>query len=188
MLGMQEIDYTDPVAREARLKAIHGEDKVEQWKRQKTEYRGLPTMVGEPKDPAAEKAALVSYKAKVQRQLYPIETTDPTKKSRYWLYTTFQSPDDIKDIMDNYVSLDKLPPCMQYAVMQKEECPTTFNTHLHAFFWLKEPRNWKQMNFYLKRKAGTGHWRAHDGCTYGVKYCTKEETRIAGPWHYGVPK
>lgn len=80
---------------------------------------------------------------------------------------------------------DKWEPLTKFHVFQEEKCPTTGNLHYQGY-----------MEF--KNKLGHGRLKAldanmHFGARYpkstpaqAAAYCTKDDTRITGPWETGL--
>lgn len=72
-------------------------------------------------------------------------------------------------------------PGVQYAVWQREKGEAgTEHLQGYAVFTLKKERTW------TNGKCNKGHWEPRKGNHAQAKaYCTKEDTRIAGPWELG---
>lgn len=68
---------------------------------------------------------------------------------------------------------------------QLERCPTTSRLHFQAFISYENARTLQSLKESL---SPTAHFT---GCTIlraaAINYGAKEETRIAGPWTYGIP-
>lgn len=69
----------------------------------------------------------------------------------------------------------------QYFVYQKEKCPTTGREHVHAVLYFKNPRIWPKDEFENFR-PNIGKVR---NLEKAIEYCSKEKTRIDGPWEEG---
>jgi len=76
-------------------------------------------------------------------------------------------------------------PCVGYLVAQLERAPTTGQLHIQGYFELTERKSMFQIkqqfetnSIHLERSRGT--WEQNK------TYCTKPETREAGPWEFGT--
>lgn len=79
-------------------------------------------------------------------------------------------------------TLDILSPIVDNGVFQEELCPTTNRTHIQGYFKTKSAFSYKK----LKEKLGADiHLEATRSVTKSIKYCTKAETRISGPYPIG---
>lgn len=74
------------------------------------------------------------------------------------------------------------PDKLHYAVWQLEECPTTNKRHVQGYVVFTQDRTFKTVT-KLFPGAHIEKARSSDSACY--KYCTKEETRVSGPFHYG---
>nr|CCC20969.1 truncated replication associated proten [Croton yellow vein mosaic alphasatellite] len=102
-------------------------------------------------------------------------------KSVFWCFTIFfttSSPPDLTPLFENtHVS---------YACWQEEESPTTRRRHLQGYLQCKGQRTLKQvkslfgdLNPHLEKQRARKTDEARD-------YCMKEETRVSGPFEFGV--
>lgn len=69
-----------------------------------------------------------------------------------------------------------------YAVGQLECCPGTERLHVQAFLNFKKPVRPSK----IKKADGDVHIEAIKRDNGAKDYCMKEETRVAGPWSFGV--
>ncbi len=93
---------------------------------------------------------------------------------KYWCFTDFT----IRDY-------DELPEHVTYMVWQKEECPTTNRAHLQGYVELSKRRG---LNFMRAAISDTAAWAVRRGTQEEcIAYCTKDDTRILGPWTLGAP-
>jgi len=85
---------------------------------------------------------------------------------------------------DSDIPFTCLPSFLSYCVFQQEKCPSTGKLHYQGFLVLNGP----QRLSYLKSNINNGyHWELAKGNNEQNRdYCTKEDTRIAGPWEFGV--
>lgn len=99
-------------------------------------------------------------------------TSQSTKRLRVrnWCYTLYE---DEPITNDNF----------KYHIYQQEKCPTTTNLHFQGFFILKEPKEFKVVKKMLGDRVHLEE--AKGNIEQNKKYCTKEDSRIAGPWEYG---
>lgn len=78
---------------------------------------------------------------------------------------------------------------IQYAIWQREKCPTTGKLHLQGYVQLVKARDmaWIKRNLFP-----TAHLElARGGYEANKEYCSKDDTRDegdAGPWEHGTPK
>ncbi len=72
---------------------------------------------------------------------------------------------------------------VKYAVWQ-QEIGENGTEHFQGYLQLYR----QQRLSYVKKMLPRAHWERRRGNhQQAEEYCTKEETRIAGPWHYGTP-
>jgi hypothetical protein len=92
-------------------------------------------------------------------------------KSRWWFLTlnNYTKDEIVKMLSINFAWL----------VYQGEECPTTGTPHIHACIY------YKNAVVMPKRHIPRGHWEKVFRAEACVKYCTKEESRVDGPFEYG---
>lgn len=98
------------------------------------------------------------------------------RKVKNWCFTIF---DTSAEKIVNLCALD-----CEYVIFQKEQCPETQREHLQGYIQLSEGRTLSQFKQFI------GDPRAHCEATRNIKksieYCSKEETRIDGPWEFGT--
>nr|QMV80659.1 alphaRep protein [Alphasatellitidae sp.] len=96
-------------------------------------------------------------------------------QSRNWCFTLFAYTLPL---------FDSLPEWANYIVFQEEECPTTKKRHLQGFVTLKK----SQRLSFLKGRLGNGvHLEISRGSSSSNRdYCRKDDSRVAGPWEFGV--
>lgn len=85
---------------------------------------------------------------------------------------------------------------MKYLVFQLEKCPTTEKIHWQGFVRFKKnltyAQAWEALKVNDKGKLTKPGQERNDGSTADTvdqvnrDYCTKEDTRIDGPWEYGT--
>lgn len=93
--------------------------------------------------------------------------------ARGWMFTIFD--------MDWKVPNHEL---IMYIVYQKESTPSTGRLHFQGYILLKSPRTLKFVREILKSDP---HLEKRLGSHEQAKaYCTKEESRVEGPWEQGT--
>jgi len=71
-----------------------------------------------------------------------------------------------------------------YCIFQLEQCPDTGRRHLQGYARFDKP----QRMAALQRIMPGGHFEAAKGQEeQNIKYCSKEESRVDGPWSAGEP-
>lgn len=70
-----------------------------------------------------------------------------------------------------------------YIICQKEICPTTGREHLQGMACLHPPKSFA----WLRRNCAKACWtKMRESVMANVHYCTKQSTRIDGPYYYGI--
>ena len=73
-----------------------------------------------------------------------------------------------------------------YGIGQIERCPTT--GRLHFQFYIQAHRT-QALSWVRKYIADRAHWeQARGNVQQCIDYCSKDDTRVAGPWTAGMPK
>lgn len=73
-------------------------------------------------------------------------------------------------------------PALKYAIAQLERCPETQRYHVQGFFVLKNPLSFES----ARKKLSPDHVEiAVRSPLENIVYCSKEETKVAGPFEYG---
>lgn len=108
------------------------------------------------------------------------ELAMPGSQVRGWIGTLFVEENaDIAQWMEN---LQK-EGVVEFICGQKERCPTTERLHLQ--FIVQFARS-TTLGGVRKRVHAQAHWEPVYGSMAQAKaYCTKEETRVDGPWEFG---
>lgn len=95
--------------------------------------------------------------------------------SKNWCFTSFAT--DKVPVFD--------PETMSYLVFQIEECPDTHRRHFQGYVQLA-----KKLRLTGLKKIfpdATAHYEKSRGTAdEAANYCKKEESRVDGPWEYGV--
>ncbi|CCH63354.1 Rep [Cuban alphasatellite 1] len=96
-------------------------------------------------------------------------------KSRNYCFTLF-----------SYVLplFNSLPDWANYLVFQEEESPSTGRRHIQGYVNLKSPQSFS----FLKKKLGDGvHLeQARGSASCNRDYCRKTDSRVSGPWEFGI--
>lgn len=106
-------------------------------------------------------------------------------RTAYWMFTDFDpSLNDRIDYTDDDFEPENPFPEADYVLMQIERCPTTSKLHYQGYVIIKSrPRFNALRTMYPKRI----HWETRRGSHVQAKdYCSKEDTRVAGPWFFGT--
>lgn len=84
-----------------------------------------------------------------------------------------------------------LPPTLneavlQYCVWQEESCPETGRIHLQGFLQMKVKTTMKRVKESIFSDSPHVHLETMRGTPHDCyNYCTKEESRVDGPWEFG---
>lgn len=93
-------------------------------------------------------------------------------KSRHWVFTINNPQDELQ--------LDK--ERISYCIYQYEQAPSTGTLHIQGYCYLVHPTTFNGVRGLLP--VGSHIEIARDP-TASIKYCSKEDTRIAGPVEFG---
>lgn len=102
------------------------------------------------------------------------------KRFRNWCFTEFDNFDEL------YYKLveQQMNGSVIYTVFQLEKCPETGRKHMQGYITLKNPCG---MNWVKKVLTATAHLIVANGTALeNQKYCTKELSRVKGPWEFGI--
>lgn len=73
---------------------------------------------------------------------------------------------------------------MRFCVGQIERCPDTGRIHLQFMCSLKNPSGLQAVKRVLK--SDTVHLEVVKDLLRSINYCSKEDTRVCGPWQHGT--
>lgn len=112
----------------------------------------------------------------------------PLTSSKYWCFTLFGTTEDFENLRKYLkISTNEIRTKYTYFVMQVEQCPDTYRKHMQGYFELSEKKSMTRLKdmlqsscIHLEIARGTGEDNR--------AYCTKEASRIDGPWEDGVIK
>lgn len=103
------------------------------------------------------------------------------KRSQAWCFTLYTKIDKSGNYSPTFV-YDESKMC--YAVLQLEECPTTSRLHFQGYVEFKTRVAFDRCKKLLQ--SDSVNIRVADGSSeHNTTYCTKEETRVDGPWIFG---
>lgn len=102
-------------------------------------------------------------------------------QSKAWCFTLYTKLDKNGQYSPTFVYDEET---MVYAVLQTEECPTTGKLHFQGYIEFKGRVSFNRVKRILQSE--TVHITIARGSSeHNTNYCTKEETRIDGPWIFG---
>lgn len=93
---------------------------------------------------------------------------------------TFNNP-------QNYVGDLQFPSIVRYAIWQLEEGDDTHTPHFQGYIELSDPVRKSQLIKAFEFGNQMSFFLCMGNQSHNLIYCTKEDTRIAGPWTYGTP-
>jgi len=113
-----------------------------------------------------------------------MKKSDRNPQKRHWIGTIQSGHLDESDGDDGFASWFKRlteVPGLRFAVAQVESAPETGTLHLQVYAEFK--RSLRLTEVY---KRIPGHWEYIRGTrTDAMKYCSKTDTRVDGPWRWG---
>lgn len=80
---------------------------------------------------------------------------------------------------------DLIHPIVSKAAYQLERCPSTGRQHIQAYIKTKEPTSFKKLKILL---GNSSHIETTRSPSAALKYCTKDESRIEGPYLIGISR
>lgn len=75
---------------------------------------------------------------------------------------------------------------VRYVVWQEEECPDTHRRHIQGYLRFANAQRMAAVKRIIG-KDSVHVSRCNGSEAQNVKYCTKEESRVSGPWEIGTP-
>jgi len=80
-------------------------------------------------------------------------------------------------------------PHCTFATWQMEMCPDTYKLHWQGYMELDTQVPWSTLHTYDGFNHPPAHFEIRRGSQKdAIGYCTKEDTRVEGPWTWGEPK
>lgn len=99
-------------------------------------------------------------------------------RSRNWMFTLYG--EDFKE--ETKLELAE-PSACSYGVWQLERCPSTGRLHFQGYLHFANPRRLDSVRSVI---GGSPHCEVRKGShKQAMEYCSKVETRVAGPWTIG---
>lgn len=93
--------------------------------------------------------------------------------AKHWCFTDFNSKEE------RIQELIKIPH--EYIIFQKEKCPETGKEHYQGFISFRGRTGLSK----AKHLFGSSHLEIARDIEGSINYCSKEDTRVAGPWEDG---
>lgn len=148
-----------------------GPRKTRKPKKGKTKKTGLKKPVSAP--PAAPPAAPADDRVLTAQP----EVAGRGPQCRQWVFTTW------KDNFSLELFFRENQPRVSYTCGQRERCPDTQRLHVQGYVQLAA----QVRGATLRKMLGDGAYcRVARGTdTQNYEYCTKEATRVEGPWEFG---
>ncbi len=103
-------------------------------------------------------------------------------QSRSWCFTAFNTG-LASDLRDKEINNDARPQ-LRYLVFQEEKCPETDRTHLQGYAQFKTPVRFAAFKRWLGDESAHVE-QAKGSAQQNRDYCTKEDTRVDGPFEVG---
>src|SRR5271169_6377734 len=101
------------------------------------------------------------------------------RQAKHFRFTRFQ----LDDVMEHPIINPETWKDMRYCVFQLERCPRTSRLHYQGYVQFLERKRLRA----LKQFDGVANWGNCDGTADENRaYCTKEDTRMKGPWEFGT--
>lgn len=101
-----------------------------------------------------------------------------TPRARRWCFTSFK--DDFAYGKERAMLSERI----RFIICQKESCPDTSRVHFQGYVAFKRPIRMTSVKTILGDDSL--HLEVSRGTEQdSVNYCSKEDTRIGGPWSYG---
>lgn len=107
-----------------------------------------------------------------------------TKQHRYWVFTE----NDDERIRTFWLTRlrdrsERFPETVRYLVGQLERGDRSGREHIQGYV---ELRRGQRLSWLKKNLSNRAHWEPRKGTREEARaYCTKEDTRVEGPWEYG---
>ena len=109
------------------------------------------------------------------------QTNINTQRSRNWVFTSFDTSPDYRKNID-----ELLDGAATFTIYQLEQCPDSGREHLQGYVELRESRtgSWLRNRLgrstHIERRRGTSE--------QAINYCSKDTSRLEGPFRHGTPR
>ncbi|UYD39149.1 MAG: replication associated protein [Wigfec virus K19_443] len=112
-----------------------------------------------------------------------------TNKARRYLFTLWLHNQDVVTQENIQSILDGLPrDVIRFLVLQLELCPGTSRRHFQSYIEFTRPQLGTRIARLLAVPSDSLRFEvARGSSSQNIDYCTKEESRISGPWKLGDP-
>lgn len=113
--------------------------------------------------------------------------------SRNWIWTLFDiSPKPQDEYSDWQRFIEETIPqsddAITYCIGQLERCPDSGRLHLQLYIEYRISTRFSRFIKRLELGNGCGHAEGRRGTAEeAIRYCSKDATRVSGPWTYGTP-
>lgn len=114
--------------------------------------------------------------------------------ARGWFYTIYYLPNKSDgnprtttlDFQDWFDGFEACGGAVQYACGQVERCPRTGRLHLQLWVEFSQPVRFSRLARLRGLEPGYGYAEPRRGTPEeATAYCSKEDTRVCGPFEYG---
>lgn len=113
--------------------------------------------------------------------------------AKHWVFTWFDrvniTVDEFTSTVDASLSAleDNVPDAIEFAVAQGERCPDTGRFHLQGHLCFAQRSRFPRVVRFLQGIGlGKAHVEASKSPADSIKYCQKAESRVSGPYKFGV--
>lgn len=112
-----------------------------------------------------------------------------TPQFRSFIFTLYDSPSLTSWKTGSYFEEKDYSSVVQYAIYQLERCPDTGREHIQGYVELHGNKKHRLNAIRRLLDSPSVHVEIRRGTQQqAIEYCSKEETRICGPWTFGTPK
>lgn len=113
-----------------------------------------------------------------------MQMAEPGDRQARRMCFTIHGEENLAWLKANYTSLHNN---VQFVIFQIEKAPETGALHAQGYLELKKPAKYSTVQGYME--CGQFHIEVCGGSQEdNIKYCTKEETRVEGPFEHGERK
>lgn len=109
-----------------------------------------------------------------------------SRGARNYMFTVFGDGEDPLRLLDVSSWLDQ--GWVTYVIYQRELCPDTAREHFQGYMEFNVQKRYTEIHAQLDGMSNA-HLEPRRGPQHAaIAYCSKEDTRIEGPWIFGEPK